>query len=157
MSDQTHDAQLTAVEAALVDLAPASHLDRDQLLFRAGQASVRWRAWPWQAAAGVMTMATAALALAWVLRPTPPVIERVVTVVVYQPAPYDPPSSPAAVVGDTAESNKQQAPDYLKIRAQVLRWGVDYLPAASPSLPESSAGQADESWNAPLRAWGRLN
>src|SRR5947209_5042575 len=121
MSHEPHDPHLTAVEAALAALAPASRLDRDQLLFRAGQASVPRPGWRWPAATGVMTVATLALALAWMLRPSPPVVEHVVTVVVHEPSPSEPtPSSPGPVaVMGIAEENEREATDYLKVREQV--------------------------------------
>jgi hypothetical protein len=159
MSHEPHDPHLTAVEAALAALAPASRLDRDQLLFRAGQASVPRFGWRWPAATGVMTLATVALTLAWVLRPSAPVVERVVTVVVHEPAPSEPPApspGPVAVAG-VAEHAEREGADYLKVREQVLRWGVDYLPAASGPGPSALARPGENLSDTSLRLWGRLN
>jgi len=48
MSESTSDPKLAALEKSLTALVPVpGRIDRDQLLFRAGQASVRTRFWLW--------------------------------------------------------------------------------------------------------------
>ena len=54
---ELHDPTLTALEAALAGLAPASGtVDRDAVLFRAGQAAAQ-RGWLWPALASLSTAA----------------------------------------------------------------------------------------------------
>ena len=80
--------ELRAFEAALGNLRPsATALDRDRLLFLAGQASVHSTGnfagpvtWLWPAATASMTGIAALLLAALLLRPDPPVLERVVYV-----------------------------------------------------------------------------
>lgn len=67
MTDETNDYQ--SLESALCGLKPSSRLDRERLLFLAGQASARpavsWqRSWFWPASSGLMTTVAACLAVA---------------------------------------------------------------------------------------------
>jgi len=92
MSDDEESTELTnelqAIEAALLRLRPdTGQLDRDQLLFLAGQASARaanisvaHTTWWWPAATAGMTGIAAFLLAALLLRPDPPLVERVVYV-----------------------------------------------------------------------------
>jgi hypothetical protein len=84
---------LSALEAALASLVPrADWLDRDRLMYLAGQASVAHtpaaghpaavspRRWGWPAAFAAMTAVAASLLVALVMQPGPQVAERVVFV-----------------------------------------------------------------------------
>jgi hypothetical protein len=132
------DPNLSAIEAALGALVPArSQIDRDRLMFRAGQAAARpspsgRRAWIATAASLALVALGEAALLAH--RPPPRVVERVI--VVREPAPVAPPDDrivaekpaprPAAhplSLGNTA---------YERLASQVIRYGLDGLPA-SPS------------------------
>jgi hypothetical protein len=65
---------LTALEAALAALVPrADRLDRDRLMFLAGQASrdTRHARWPWPAAFAAMTAVAAGLLVALVIESRP--------------------------------------------------------------------------------------
>jgi hypothetical protein len=88
MSGQTPP-ELTALETALRDLAPAAAvLDRDALLFRAGQAAAP-RRWFWPAATALSSTAAVVLAVLLACRPTV-FVDRVVPVPGEQPAPAGP-------------------------------------------------------------------
>ncbi len=117
MSGPTHDPELTALEDALVRLAPASGVNRDALMFRAGQASVRRRAWPIAAVASTLT--AAGLAAVLLLRP-PTVLERVVLV---EPSP-----------APTAPQQDDSAADYLRLRDRLERESDD-APPPNPAAP----------------------
>lgn len=120
-SDEDSLSDLAAFEAALASLAPrADRLNRDRLMFRAGQANVvappiashaagppRW-AWPTAFAA--MTTVAASLLVALVTRPGPQVVQQVLPV---RPESSQPPrpepsigeAEPAAIAGkERAES-----------------------------------------------------
>jgi hypothetical protein len=150
------DPELSGIEDALGSLAPAQgRLDRDRVMFRAGQAAHRpsplgrhlWVAIA--ATTGLIALGEAALLAR---RPTPQVIERVV--VVREPAlpsdvPHDertttqapplqrllPPEGPSSL-GSTA---------YERLASQVLRYGLDGLPT-----PLSGAGSDPVPWSIPV-------
>lgn len=108
--------ELAALEAALASLTPqAPRLDRDRLMFQAGQAAPRRRAgaWLWPCA----TAASLALAAVLALR---------------GPAEVHDSPPPAIAARDLSQS------PYLELRRLVLAHGVDALPepAASPSTAE---------------------
>lgn len=75
--------ELKAVEAELADLCPRDdRLDRERLIFRAGQASVAGRrgptaAWAWPASLAGMTAVAATLLVMLLARPEPSVVERI--------------------------------------------------------------------------------
>jgi hypothetical protein len=150
MSSPAPDPSLAAVEAALAGLAPRpGNIDRDQLLFRAGQASVRRRGWLWPTAAALSTTFAAALGLLLLLRPEPSPVERVVVVKVVEPAPTPPPAPepPAplpsgALVWHVDEPGPVPS-DYLRLRDQMIRWGADALPSAAPVSAPPPAPELD--------------
>jgi len=139
MSDQDEslNEDLNALESALKSLAPRrSRLDRDSLIFRAGQASVPARP-PrfWIAtAAGLAALALGEGAML-ANRPEPTVVERIV--VVQAPAPPIEPEKPPEI----AQAPAPQSPPrprpmigpgqsaYDRLTWQVLRYGLDGLPA----------------------------
>ncbi len=145
------DPELTAIEAALGSLVPARiPIDRDLVMFQAGQASVRasrsgQRAWTAVAA----SLALVALGEGALLAHRPPAQVVKEVVVIREPAltPIKPPSEqnvaetpeslanvPSLSLGETA---------YGRLTAQVLRYGLDGLPA-SPTVasPASGSGPA---------------
>jgi hypothetical protein len=137
---------LQRFEAELASLSPGRlQLDRDRLMFLAGQVSVspalvlpgRHR-WLWPTAFSAMTALAASLMLIIVLRPEPPVLERIV----YLPGPtpqVDLPSdnraetlepSPVDALASNArhdESLSHRPSDsiYLRQRDQVLAMGIE--------------------------------
>lgn len=88
-------ADLRAFEAQLASMTPRADLpDRDALLFRAGQLSVLDKAgaqfacadsWRWRAGFAAMSAVAAALLIALLVRPKPPVVERIRVVTVRTP------------------------------------------------------------------------
>src|SRR5206468_691136 len=91
---------LSALAGALRALTPRpATLDRDAVLFRAGQAAAP-RRWLWPAATAASAALALTLGLMLVLRPAPRPIERVVYVPVERPAP----PAPAAPVAEEPSS-----------------------------------------------------
>jgi hypothetical protein len=155
MPEPIANRDVAELEAALKGLAPSAvRLQRDLLLFRAGQASVRRPTWLWPTAAAVLAIAVAVLAALLSLRPGPEVITRTIVVQV-PPAPVKtalPPKLPEQTEPSSLQPTPPPAPDtvvwgplpggYLRQRQDVLRWGVDALPmlptragAVVPSRP----------------------
>ncbi len=136
---------VSAIEAALAALAPApAALDRDRLMFQAGRAAGGAASWGWPAATGALTALAAALALVMVLRPpvvTQTVVVRVPAEATPAPAPPKPePETPAdspRVTARPAEvaTSSPISPGYLRLQEQILRWGLDALPAGRPAAP----------------------
>lgn len=93
--------ELKSLEAALASLRPTpGGLDRDRLMFRAGEESarrLRMGRLVWPAACAASAGVAAALVLMLVSRPGPEVVERVVYVPAPQPAPAKAPPAPAPV------------------------------------------------------------
>ena len=167
MSESTSDPKLAALEKSLTALVPVpGRIDRDQLLFRAGQASVRTRPWLWPTSTALLAVVACVLGTALVMRPAPTTADRVVYVPVPPPAgmsaaprhPVVAPSSPGTLssIGDT-ENLWASSAEYLQQRNQAIRWGVDALPqppsAASSmqtsvesmlGLPEKKAERAEQ-------------
>jgi len=147
MSEQAQTPEIAALENALAALVPApAPINRDLLMFQAGQASIRpkaGRAWP--AAAGVLALVAAVLGgvLAW--RPAPEPQTQIVYVYVEKKVPAPPPpakKAPTPPMPDTTppaelEPSYPQTP-YLQMQNQLLRWGLDGLPALPPSPPAES-------------------
>ena len=146
MSEPLPDAGLSALEETLGQLTPSpGGLSRERVLFDAGRASARpGRIWPVLTA--VSSLAAVVLGLL-LMRPVPSVVERTVIMHVSEPPalPSVPPREPSPE-GPATEQTEPTTPvftsgetDYLRRRQEVLRWGVDVLPAASPrsrsSLP----------------------
>jgi hypothetical protein len=142
--DVPPDPRLTEVEAALKSLAPApNRVDRDLVMYRAGQASARTasqgrRAWM-ATAAGLALLATVEAALL-ACRPGPTVVERVV--LVHEPAPAAAPRSDIAATTEPLVGMEPTA--YQRLTWQVSRYGLDGLPA-SPSVARQGAPTAPPS------------
>jgi len=156
------DPELTAIEAALGSLSPArSRLDRDRLMFQAGQSSVRSRAmarWAWPSLAATLAAVALGEAAALAYRPGPRVVERLVVVPAPAPAPapapgpaavvilHQAPARPAAEASETASEG---------LRRQILRLGVDGLPEPPPlafQVPAGGVGMDSEPSGTLLRS-----
>ena len=147
----TTDGALQRFEAELAALAPrAAQLDRDHLMFLAGQASAGLpagghlsRRWAWPAAFSAMSALAASLLLMLVIRPAPQVIEKIVRVPVEAvPGPVATQANGeqyAASLGQAISSElpravvakhpRQREPaesaEYLDLRDRVLAMGID--------------------------------
>ena len=154
--EDVHD--LSELEAALAALVPrAERLNRDRLMFLAGQASVeskngqpgspasatarprRRAGWAWPAAFATMTGVAASLLVALAIRPAPQVTERIVERIVTAPAA---PQEPAAAVaqGRVEPESAVDSPAMLAALPDWLAWEPFPQPAVStkhePSYPE---------------------
>jgi len=85
--EENRPEDLKALEAALAALVPRSdRLDRDRLMFLAGQAAASQpaaalsRRWVWPSAFSAMTAVAASLLAMLVVRPGPQIVERIVEV-----------------------------------------------------------------------------
>lgn len=140
MSEQNLNPELTALTDALLHLKPRpAALDRDLLMFRAGQASAP-RGWKWPLAAAASALLALGFGIALLMRPQPPVVER--TIVVKEPvrAPETAPPTPTPPAPDTAtlvshESEPPPLSDYQRLEEHLLRWGFDGLPLAPYAPP----------------------
>ena len=155
MSESTSDPKLAALEKSLTALVPVpGRIDRDQLLFRAGQASVRTRPWLWPTSTALLAVVASVLGTALVMRPAPAPVDRIVYVPVPQPAGMSPAPTPSAVVSKTSPGVLSSIGDagnlwassveYLQQRNQAIRWGVDALPPA-PSMASTMQTPSVES------------
>jgi hypothetical protein len=134
--------RLKAVEADLALLRPREdRLDRQRLIFLAGQASVSeaghrqrtsFQRWAWPASFGAMTAVAGSLLVLLLVRPEPQVIERLV----YVPSP----STPAKSATTASDVERGSTPGY-EARSQTV--AADYTPhslplaASRPSPPGS--------------------
>jgi hypothetical protein len=153
--------ELRSLEAALASLAPRrDRLDRDRLLFLAGQESVRTkaiaaapRAWrlAWPAAFSGMTAVAAALLVLLLARPQPGAVERIVYVPAAQPKAAEPAAKPAVpetqpapreaagpsplvawLEGDRDRSPLRRAP-YFQALDEALHQGMRPAPRPAPA------------------------
>jgi hypothetical protein len=141
MSESTTDPKLAALEKSLSALTPApGRIDRDQLLFRAGQASMKGRVWLWPSATALVTLVAVGLGIALAQRPVSPLVERVVYIPDGLPASHS--DSRGAVSPFLASQPRASSEEaiawggssaYLHDRDQAIRWGVDTLPP-SPAM-----------------------
>ncbi len=147
MSEPNPDRDLTQLEGALAGLKPAAPLDRDRLMYRAGQASVPCRGWAWPATTAASLLLSLTLGVMLLNRAAPEEVVRVIPVPIAVPVP-GPPSLPTAPSPSAEPSlpvtkaNPADAPlEYAQMRKEVLRWGVDAL----ASRPPISAGSRQSS------------
>lgn len=133
--------ELEALADELRRLAPREPgLDRDALLFRAGQASVR-RGLLWPATAAVSAIAAAALGTILLLQPPPQTVVTTIHVRVEAPAPSPSPSPQVAEPGDPVveTSVPDDMPPHRRLQEHLLRWGLDGLGQPAPvDRPPSS-------------------
>ena len=136
------DPALAGLEAALAALVPMpGRINRDALLFRAGQASVCGRRWLWPGAAAVLGLVAAALGVVIAVRPAPRPVERVLVVRVREPAPPDrvpvPPAAKPEPAPPVRVAATREPMNYAQLEKQVLRWGLDGVPAPPPPAAPS--------------------
>jgi hypothetical protein len=155
---EEHDPTLAGLEAALAALAPMpGRIDRDALLFRAGQASVQCRGWIWPSAAAALGLVAVTLGALLIYTPAPAPVERIVRVP--DPGPAPPPSIPEADLtppGDYAPGSPHHAVvvrespmTYLQLEKQIIRWGVDGMPGTQEALPLSGQALTRENLHGP--------
>jgi hypothetical protein len=142
MSEQIPpDPELTDIEAALGALAPSrSRLDRDRLMFRAGQAAQRSSSavrWAWPSIAAALAIVALGEAVALRQRPGPRDFEGLpVAQKPAQPSPKEPAPAPVVILVHTPmEPGPAVAPmlmGYEQLRSQILRLGIDSLPEPTP-------------------------
>jgi hypothetical protein len=130
--DETFDRDLSAFARALAASTPhPGRLDRDALLFAAGQAARARRERFWQFSTAVLAFFSVTSGTALVLRPAP-VLEPVR--VVYLQAPQAPTPQPQLTVPNVPFPSLSEAPrdadatEGMRLRERVLRDGVAALP-----------------------------
>ena len=130
MSQEDLSEELTAFEAALSSLGPkASSLDRDRVMFLAGQAAGksslpagRLRAsWLWPCVTAASLLAAVTFGGMLLVRGGPQIADL---------GPQD--ESIAVARGYDSFQGKKPRTDYLKLRQLVLAEGVEALPAPAP-------------------------
>ena len=148
MFEPSREPGLTALEAALNALTPTpAAINRDVLLFRAGQASVK-RRWLWPTTSGVLAAVAASLAIALLVRPPPDPVREVHYVQAAVPVEKRALSEASASVSDVTarDSRLSHDPSYLQqyrsMQNQLLRWGLDAVP--SPHRLAIDRGTAKE-------------
>lgn len=172
--EELRDKELSELEAALGGLLPRpSRLDRDRLLFLAGQASAssspasaeqrerpNRRHWIWPAISALSTAAAVVLAVLLVMRPGPQVVREIVYVERPEPLdeaaeePHDDGSPAIEALGPMDLANNESppagtgrvGPNYLELRRRVFEVGLAALPDPQPvsgSLGETPATQRE--------------
>jgi hypothetical protein len=144
MSNEPTD--LNAFEHHLAEVAPhPGGLDRDALLFAAGQAAGR-RGRFWPVLCATLALVSAGLSTALVLRPARVVeVERVVTVTVEVPVPVQVPApelAPATSDDRPPLAATPLEPDQvrgMRLRERVLREGVGVLPSTVWAMPPAQS------------------
>jgi hypothetical protein len=147
MSEEPLNESLKAVEAALAGLrVKPTSVDRDRMMFLAGQASLRHDSplarakrkgrmtraagWFWPLATAVSLLLAATLGGILLHRAGPTVVDRVVYVPVDRPEkPAAGHDAPLAVSAQSPESPLRS--DYLVLRQWILTRGVDALPQSA--------------------------
>jgi hypothetical protein len=140
MSSLPPDPEVSALESALKRLVPAGQLRRDEIMYRAGRAAAGRRGWIWPALAVAMTAVAAAIAVRPLWQPEPQrVTERTVVVLTLPAAAPSapatdevPPTSPERFAAEQPTGPVHHPGNYYQMQKQVLRWGVDSLPAPAP-------------------------
>ncbi|MDR3639667.1 MAG: hypothetical protein P4L84_38055 [Isosphaeraceae bacterium] len=149
------DPELSALENALGALAPAkSRIDRDRVMFLAGQAAARppilgRRAWMAIAASlGIVALGEAGLLA---LHTAPKTLEKIVVVrepAIVPPSPQINVPRPESLPADSADgATSLGRTAYERLAGQVLRYGLDGLPAS----PAPSASWANSTPMPPLQ------
>ena len=136
-----YDPELSRLANSLTDLQPrARAFDRDTLMFRAGQASVPGVGLQWKLAAGVSSVLAVVFGAALVLRAAPgPAYQNAPAPAprpLHFPVPNVPPPRPPDETTFSSPydpSRETLLPRHLQMQEQMLRWGLDGLPAAPPA------------------------
>jgi hypothetical protein len=131
---------LNDLASALGQLRPVAGVDRDALMFAAGQASAP-TSWKWPLAAGISSLLALSLGLVLLLRPSPPPVIQFIYVRVQDPPPIVPPPGPppspeptGTVPAALLQSNESDLP-YNRLQDQLFRWGLDAMPALVHTEP----------------------
>ncbi len=142
---------VSALERALAGLAPSiAGLNRDRLMFAAGQSAARRRRRLWPVATGLMAAVAACLAVALLLRPGPaPEVRYVRVEVPAAPAPAPAVTEPEPAAPDAAPV-PLPASAYWRVQQAMLRRGLDVAPEAAGAPPTAALPAAEV---APLSAW----
>jgi hypothetical protein len=137
------DAELSTIASALRALEPArSRIDRDRVMFRAGQAAGRppsGGGWFWIALAATLAVVAAGEAALLVRWPPPQRVDRLIvareSAASIGPGPQNAmvAARPAGADGSTEASPGLGQTASERLAGQVLRYGLDGLPAAPPS------------------------
>jgi hypothetical protein len=126
MPEKVPDLEVTQLETALAALAPRpATLDRDRLMFLAGQRAAARRVWLLPCASAALASVATLLAVLLLYRPE--------TRIVQVPAPPPEPSAPSSFSKDT-DATPPSSGEYILLRNRVLAAGVDALPALPPDL-----------------------
>ncbi|MGD2174169.1 MAG: hypothetical protein PVJ27_02110 [Candidatus Brocadiaceae bacterium] len=133
MFEQETNGRLNDLEKALSELHPAaSRVDRDELMFRAGQLSAPTRRGLWPAATALAAGLAIVLGVLLAARPAPQVRERVV---VRAPTGRAEPAPPPPQVRPVRLGRRRRPPvkgSYLELRRSILTEGLNAWPAAPP-------------------------
>jgi hypothetical protein len=152
MSEPHPGRHLSDLEHKLRQLAPAGQVQRDEIMYRAGQASVPVEAapsafnWVWPVATVFMTLVSVFLGMLLVLvlrdggeRPPvaisqPPAESMHPPDVQDEPHPLPDLQPPGPVTEAPVEAfPHHEAAEYRQLKAQALRWGADSLPVPPPA------------------------
>jgi len=157
MSEQLNDHELQAFADDLKRLSPITPpmMDRDRLMYRAGQESLRLqrRAWMLSSALLFVSLASVSAVLLWQMQRAP--LERIQVVVVREVKPADPPP-PAIAPSPPLDVPEEQSLAYLQLRRQVQRLGVDVVPDL-PTAPPSQEAQLSPRTLLALHTHGRTS
>jgi hypothetical protein len=133
--------ELSDLEEGLKALAPAPvSIDRDQVLFRAGQHSAARAARVWRAAAVFLALTTGGLGVAWMCQPEPSPEVRIVEVpvkVFVAPVVDKKPEPPAPKSADSKPITPKQVEAvpvlaHHRVQNEMLRHGLDTVPHLPP-------------------------
>jgi hypothetical protein len=157
MSVGKHDSELADFAADLAALLPqAGGLNRDLVLYRAGQASARRQRWVWPASTACVTLVAAVLVALAYSRPPG---ERVVVVRVVEPVPESSPAAAAMDMGSPAGLEQETTSTsiaYRRLENQVLRWGLEGIPDSAltaNALPSLTVFGGTAGWNVSPRVF----
>jgi hypothetical protein len=123
MSENRREPEMIALESALTALAPRSAgIDRDQLMFQAGQRTARRNRWLAPCIAAVLASAATLSAVLLLHHPEPQIV-RV-------PAATIAPPTNAPIDITSTNDRWLQCAEGLRLRNEVLQRGLDALPKA---------------------------
>ncbi len=146
MSESTDD-ELAEFHAALARLKPTPDgIDLAQLMYQAGRRSASRPSGVWRIATAASLLLSLVLGSMLWLRPVPPPTERIVRVFVQPPAPPPEPPSPANDAPPPVATEPRgtiEPNDYLRLRRDILTYGLDALPPPTPWPAESPAKDVD--------------
>jgi hypothetical protein len=129
---ESFNAELTPLESSLARLVPrAEGLSRERMLFEAGRSCGRpGRLWP--ALTGLSSLTALVLAGWLLMHPPTMIVEERMAMRVHEAPPVLPPAPVAEQVAELTEEPIHRtlpANEYLRLREEMLCWGMDALPA----------------------------